>query len=54
VNRSTPGTAEPQLRIDAPHTQDALNGEALAQENARREGNVQAELGLRGPREKLP
>ena len=49
--RFAPGTAEPQLRIEAPDTQAGRNGEALARKNARREGNVQAELGLRGPRE---
>ena len=53
MKQSPPGTAEPQLRIDAPNTQDAPNKEALAQENARREGNVKAELGLRGPREEF-
>jgi len=51
MKQSPPGTAEPQLRIDAPNTQDAPNKEALAQENAERGAVVQAELGLRGPRE---
>ena len=41
VNRSTPGTAEPQLRINAPKK------DPLARENAEH----QAELGLRGPGE---
>jgi len=50
--RLAPETPEPQLRIDPPDSQDALNWEALARENTRREGNVQAEVGLRGPREK--
>ena len=45
MNATPPGTAEPQLRIDAPNT------EALARENAERGAVVQAELGLRGPRE---
>ena len=51
MKRSPPGTAEPQLRIDAHNTQDAPNKEALAQEKAERGAVVQAELGLRGPRE---
>ena len=53
MKRSPPGTAEPQLRIDAPNTQDAPNKQALAREHAQRKGNVQAELGLRGAREEF-
>jgi putative transposase len=45
---STPGTAEPQLRIDAPNTPDAPNKEALAREN------VTQEAELRGPRKESP
>ena len=53
MKQSPPGTAEPQLRIDAPNTQDAPNKEALARENTERGAVVKAELGLRGPREEF-
>ena len=48
MKRSPPGTAEPQLRIDAP------NKVALAPETTEREAVGRAELGLRGPRKKQP
>ncbi len=51
--RFSPGTAEPRLRIGAPTTQNVRNGEAIDWEYSRRDGNVQAELGLRGPRKEL-
>ena len=51
---STPGTAEPQLRNDAPNTPDASNKEALARENVTRDAELRAELGLRCPREESP
>ncbi len=56
ASEECPGPAEPQLRIDAENTQDAQDTdikEASFKEAAKWQGNVQAELGLRGPRDTL-